>query len=84
MCDFMRLFALDASGQASTAREKAECFRQAAYQPGADFYHDYAGRLLRQLEQCGGSIFSVADSRCIVREFWNSDLNSLISQEPPQ
>lgn len=77
MCDFMRLFAMRASGMDGEANTRIALYRNAAYQPNAHPYHDYAGRLIRYVEACAGEL-TAPIAASVISNLWRCDLSKAI------
>ncbi len=75
LCDFLRLPLLHEMGLVAVARIKDATYRAAAWQPGADYYHDHAGRLLRYCDRRGHDLSVPAQLATAVGEIWQADLS---------
>jgi hypothetical protein len=83
MCDFLRLPALDAMGMRSVADKRYKLYRSLAWKPGAYFYHDYAGRLIRYSQKHKVDVRKPAQLKEFAPQLWDLDLEATLGQPPP-
>jgi hypothetical protein len=80
MCDFLRLPAFDAMGLRSVADERQKLYRSLAWKPGANFYHDYAGRLIRYSQKNKVDVRKPAQLRDFAPQLWEIDLEATLGK----
>lgn len=80
MCDFLRLPVFEAVGMPRVRDERYRLYRSSAWKPGANSYHDYAGRLIRWCEQRKLDVRKQDQLPKIVPTLWNLDLTAELGQ----
>jgi len=80
LCDFLRLPLLHEMGLDAVARTKNAAYQAAAWQPGAYYYHDYAGRLLRYCDKRGHDLSDTGQLPTAVGEIWQADLSAELAK----
>ena len=76
MCDFLRLPVFDAVGMAKVRADRYRLYRASAWQPRVNFYHDYAGRLIRWCDKHGLDPRKPDQLSKIVSTLWDLDLTA--------
>ena len=80
MCDFLRLFALRAIGQAEPATRMEKEYRSRAWKMDGN-YADYAGRLLRWCDVHKVDSSNQGAVKCAVAYLWDSYLSTILASE---
>lgn len=83
MCDFLRLPVFDVMGMRSVADKRYKLYRSVAWKPGADFYHDYAGRLIRYSQKHKVDVRKPAQLKEFVPHLWEIDLDAALGHPLP-
>ncbi len=82
MCDFLRLPVFEAVGMPAVRDERYRLYRASAWQPGVNYYHDYAGRLIRWCERRHLDVRKKDQLAKVVPTLWNLDLTADLGQPP--
>jgi hypothetical protein len=82
MCDFLRLPVFGAFDMARARDERYRQYRSSAWKPGANSYHDYAGRLIYWSEKRGLDVRKPEHLAKIVPALWDMDLTEALGQRP--
>ena len=64
----------------STADQRYRLFLSSAWKPRANFYHDYAGRLIRWCQRQNVDVRNVEQLKGILPDLWDRDLTAAIGQ----
>lgn len=79
-CDFLRLVVYDAVGMPATADKNVRLYRSVAWKPGASYYHDHAGRLIRWCQQQGIDYRRPSQLRKFLPKLWETDLDATLGE----
>lgn len=82
MCDFLRLPVFTAVGMSQVRDERYRRYRSSAWTPGANAYHDYAGRLIYSCEKEKLSTRKPEDLAKIAATLWDMDLTEALGSRP--
>jgi hypothetical protein len=80
MCDFLRLPVFDAVGMCSVGDQRYRLYVASAWKPRANFYHDYAGRLIRWCQRQKLDVRKPDELNAIVPDLWDMDLSEVLGR----